>query len=184
MITVDPIRPRYRESLSPPATDGCNPPATVRVMGNSNTSPLAGADILGVDHVGLAVPDLDAAIAFHTGALGGLVSHRETNHDQGVEEAMISYGSGAQIQLLAPLTPESTIAKFIGRNGPGLQQLAYRVTDLEAVSERLRAAGLRLLYPEPRRGTADSRINFVHPKDTGGVLVELVEPAGTAHPSG
>lgn len=142
--------------------------------------PPANADIIGVDHVGLAVPDLEAAIAFHTGVLGGTVGHRETNADQGVEEVMITYGTGAQIQLLAPLTPESTIAKFIDRSGPGLQQLAYRVTDVEAVSARLRAAGLRLLYPQPRRGTAGSRINFVHPKDAGGVLVELVEPAGPA----
>jgi methylmalonyl-CoA/ethylmalonyl-CoA epimerase len=135
--------------------------------------------IVCVDHVGIAVPDLDAAIAFHTLVLGGTVSHREINADQGVEEAMISYGAGAQIQLLAPLTAESTIARFLDRSGPGLQQLAYRVTDVEAVSARLRKAGLRLLFPEPRRGTADSRINFVHPKDAGGVLVELVQPSTT-----
>lgn len=135
--------------------------------------------ILGVDHVGIAVPDLDAAIAFHTLVLGGTLAHREVNTDQGVQEAMISYGTGAQIQLLAPLTTESAIAKFLDRSGPGLQQLAYRVTDVEAVAARLRRAGLRLLFPEARRGTADSRINFVHPKDTGGVLVELVQPAVT-----
>lgn len=138
--------------------------------------------IICVDHVGIAVPDLEAAITFHTTVLGGRLSHREVNQEQGVEEAMISYGSGAQIQLLAPSGPESTIAKFIDRNGPGLQQLAYRVTDVEAVSARLLAAGLRLLYPSPRRGTAGSRINFVHPKDTGGVLVELVEPAAGPRP--
>jgi methylmalonyl-CoA/ethylmalonyl-CoA epimerase len=80
------------------------------------------------------------------------------------------------LQLLAPLNEESTIAKFIDRNGPGLQQLAYRVTDIEAVSAHLRAKGLRLLYEAPRHGTADSRINFIHPKDAGGVLIELVEP--------
>lgn len=136
--------------------------------------------ILAVDHVGLAVPDLDAAITFHTTVLGGSLVHRETNSDQGVEEAMISYGSGAQIQLLAPLTPSSTIAKFIGRSGPGLQQLAYRVVDVDAVSERLREQGLRLLYASARPGTAGSRINFIHPRDTGGVLVELVEPAAAA----
>ena len=85
-----------------------------------------------------------------------------------------------RIQLLAPLTPESTIAKFIGRSGPGLQQLAFRVTDVEAVSATLRERGLRLLYDAPRRGTAGSRVNFVHPKDAGGVLVELVEPS-TGH---
>ncbi len=138
---------------------------------------LADPGILGIDHVGLAVPDLDTAIAFHTGVLGGLLTHRETNEDQGVEEAMIGYGAGAQIQLLAALTPASTIARFLDRNGPGLQQLAYRVDDLDAVSERLRATGLRLLYESGRRGTAGSRVNFVHPKDAGGVLVELVEPA-------
>ncbi len=145
----------------------------------SVSSLLADGSIVCVDHVGIAVPDLEAAIAFHTRVLGGTVSHRETNTDQGVEEAMISYGTGAQIQLLAPLTADSTIAKFLDRSGPGLQQLAYRVTDVEAVSDRLRGAGLRLLFAEPRRGTADSRINFVHPKDTGGVLVELVQPAAT-----
>ena len=134
--------------------------------------------ILGIDHVGLAVPDLDAAITFHTDILGGTLTHRETNADQGVDEAMISYSSGAQIQLLAPSGPSSTIGRFLDRNGPGLQQLAYRVTDVEAVSASLRARGLRLLYDTPRPGTAGSRINFVHPKDTGGVLVELVEPSG------
>ncbi len=91
---------------------------------------------------------------------------------------MISYSSGAQIQLLAPSGPTSTIARFLDRNGPGLQQLAYRVADVEAASAALRAKGLRLLYDAPRRGTAGSRINFVHPKDTGGVLVELVEQSG------
>jgi len=87
----------------------------------------------------------------------------------------------AQVQLLAPLNAESTIAKFLDRNGPGLQQLAYRVTDVEAVSQALRDKGLRLLYDAPRRGTANSRVNFVHPKDAGGVLVELVEPAAGSH---
>ncbi len=141
----------------------------------------AGVPLLGIDHVGLAVPDLDAAIAFHTGVLGGRLSHRETNLDQGVEEAMITYGQGAQVQLLAPAGPTSTIAKFLDRNGPGLQQLAYRVADVDAVSQQLRERGLRLLFDGPRRGTAGSRVNFVHPKDAGGVLVELVEPASAGH---
>ena len=133
--------------------------------------------ITGIDHVGIAVPDLDAAIAFHTGVLGGRLAHREENRDQGVVEAMIAYDGGAQVQLLAPLTPESAIGKFIDRSGPGLQQLAYRVPDAAAATDAVRAAGLRVLYDEPRRGTAGSKINFIHPKDTGGVLVELVEPA-------
>ena len=88
--------------------------------------------------------------------------------------------SGSCIQLLAPLSPESTIAKFLDRSGPGIQQLAYRVTDLDAVSATLRERGMRLLYDAPKRGTSDSRVNFIHPKDARGVLVELVEPAASA----
>lgn len=134
-----------------------------------------------IDHVGLAVPNLDEAIEFHTKVFGWRVLHREKNEEQGVEEAMIGTGDqlpeNAQIQLLAPLNENSTIAKFIDRNGPGMQQLAYRVRDLDDVSAKLRERGVRLLYPEAKRGTHDSRINFCHPKDTGGVLLELVEPA-------
>ncbi|WP_299051502.1 methylmalonyl-CoA epimerase [uncultured Nocardioides sp.] len=131
-----------------------------------------------VDHVGIAVPDLDAAIAFYRDSFGMTLAHEEVNDEQGVREAMMAVGdSGSHVQLLAPLSPESTIAKFLDRSGPGLQQVAYRVVDVEAVSATLRERGLRLLYDEPRRGTAGSRINFVHPKDAGGVLVELVEPA-------
>ena len=138
-------------------------------------------EITGIDHVGIAVPDLDKAIAFHTGVLGGRLAHREENHEQGVSEAMIAYDSGAQVQLLAPLTPESAIGKFIDRSGPGLQQLAYRVPDAAAATAAVKAAGLRVLYDAPRRGTAGSKINFIHPRDTGGVLVELVEPAAALH---
>ena len=135
-----------------------------------------------IDHVGIAVPDLDAAISFYAEAFGMRVQHEEVNEAQGVREAMVSVGdSGSCIQLLAPIDETSTIAKFLDRSGPGLQQLAYRVTDVEAVSQVLRERGLRLLYDEPRRGTSDSRINFVHPKDAGGVLVELVEPAAQGH---
>ena len=131
-----------------------------------------------IDHVGVAVPDLDEAIAFYREKLGMRVLHEETNEEQGVREAMVGVGdSGSCIQLLAPLDERSTIAKFLDRSGPGLQQLAYRVTDVEQVSAILRERGLRLLYDTPRRGTSDSRINFLHPKDAGGVLVELVEPA-------
>jgi len=104
--------------------------------------------------------------------------HEETNEEQGVREAMLAVGDGPRLQLLAPARPDSAIAKFLDRSGPGLQQLAYTVADVEAASAALRARGLRLLYDTPRRGTAGSRINFVHPKDAGGVLVELVEPAG------
>ena len=135
-----------------------------------------------IDHVGIAVPDLDAAIAFYHDTFGVVSVHEETNEEQGVREAMLAVGDGStRIQLLAPLNEQSTIAKFIGRSGPGMQQLAYTVEDIEAVSDALRAKGLRLLYDAPRRGTSDSRVNFIHPKDAGGVLVELVEPAATAH---
>jgi methylmalonyl-CoA/ethylmalonyl-CoA epimerase len=131
-----------------------------------------------IDHVGIAVPDLDEAIAFYRDTFGMETVHRETNEEQGVEEAMVAVGdSGSCIQLLAPLNESSTIAKFLDRSGPGLQQLAYRVTDVEAVCAVLRERGVRLLYDAPRRGSSDSRVNFVHPKDAGGVLVELVEPA-------
>ncbi|HEY8533513.1 MAG TPA: methylmalonyl-CoA epimerase [Micromonospora sp.] len=136
-----------------------------------------------IDHVGIAVADLDAAIEFYGRVFGMRCVHVETNEEQGVREAMISVGpspSGGCIQLLAPLTPDSPIAKFLDRNGPGVQQVAYTVTDVEAASEALRQRGVRLLYDRPRRGTAGSRINFVHPKDAGGVLVELVQPAADA----
>lgn len=131
-----------------------------------------------IDHVGVAVVDLDEAMAFYRDTYGMQVLHEEVNEEQGVREAMVGVGdSGSCIQLLAPLSPESTIAKFLDRNGPGIQQLAFRVEDVEAVSATLRERGLRLLYDAPRRGTSDSRVNFIHPKDAGGVLVELVEPA-------
>jgi methylmalonyl-CoA/ethylmalonyl-CoA epimerase len=138
-----------------------------------------------IDHVGLAVPNLDEAIKFHTEVMGWRVLHRETNEEQGVEEAMIGTGEqgpqNAQIQLLAPLNENSTIAKFLVKNGPGMQQLCYRVADLDKVSAILRERGVRLLYPEPKIGTGGSRINFAHPKDVGGVLLEIVEPANSSH---
>ena len=134
--------------------------------------------LIAIDHVGIAVPDLDAAIAFYATTFGLRVVHQEVNEEQGVHEAMLAVGdSGSWIQLLAPLSEDSTIGRFLARRGQGIQQLAYRVRDLDAVSEILRERDVRLLYPEPRRGTSNSRVNFVHPKDAGGVLVELVEPA-------
>jgi len=131
-----------------------------------------------IDHVGIAVPDLDEAIAFYRDVFGMVSVHVEVNEEQGVREAMLAVGDGeTQIQLLAPLSEASTIATFLERDGPGIQQLAYAVDDIESTSDALRSKGLRLLYDEPRRGTAGSLVNFVHPRDAGGVLVELVEPA-------
>ncbi|MBD0292412.1 MAG: methylmalonyl-CoA epimerase [Jiangellaceae bacterium] len=134
----------------------------------------------GIDHVGIAVPDLAEAIDWYATTFGMRVVHQEVNEEQGVREAMLQVGddsTGAQIQLLAPLRPDSAIGKFLERSGPGVQQVAFRVRNLDAVSEELRERGLQLLYDAPRRGTAGSRVNFIHPKSAGGVLVELVEPA-------
>jgi len=146
---------------------------------------LASALVTAIDHAGIAVPDLDVAAKWYHDHLGMIVTHEEINEEQGVREAMLSVrgapAGSAQIQLLAPLNEASTIAKFIDRSGPGLQQLAYRTSDIDALSERLRADGVRLLYDAPKRGTANSRINFIHPKDAGGVLIELVEPAADGH---
>jgi methylmalonyl-CoA/ethylmalonyl-CoA epimerase len=134
--------------------------------------------VTAIDHVGIAVADLDAAIAWYADTFGLVPTHTETNEEQGVREAMLTApgDSGAAVQLLAPLRPDSAIGKFLDRNGPGIQQMAYRVVDIDASCAALREKGVRLLYDEPRRGTAGSRINFVHPKDAGGVLVELVQP--------
>jgi methylmalonyl-CoA/ethylmalonyl-CoA epimerase len=141
--------------------------------------------ITAIDHIGIAVPDLDAAVAWYATHLGLVETHREINEVQGVHEAMLSVpgadGGAAQVQLLAPLNAESTIAKFLDRSGPGMQQMAYRVSDLDAVSEFVRGRGLRLLFPEPRGGTAGARINFIHPKDAGGVLIELIQHTREPH---
>lgn len=143
-------------------------------MSPTETGPL----ITRIDHVGIAVPDLDEAIAFYTSTFGVRLVHEETNEEQGVREAMLAVGeSGSCIQLLAPLSPDSPIGKFLERSGPGIQQIAYGVDDIDAVGDHLRAAGVRLLYDVPKTGTAGSRVNFVHPKDCGGVLVELVQAA-------
>ena len=133
--------------------------------------------ITAIDHVGIAVADLDVAIEHYTTAYGMTLVHEEVNEEQGVREAMMAVGdSGSFLQLLAPLTPDSTIAKFLDKSGPGIQQMAYRVDSIDEVSEHLRALGMRLLYDAPKKGTAGSRVNFVHPKSAGGVQVELVEP--------
>jgi methylmalonyl-CoA/ethylmalonyl-CoA epimerase len=141
---------------------------------------VTGVGLLRIDHVGVAVADLDAAVEFYQRVFGMRCVHVETNEEQGVREAMMAVGptpDGGYVQLLAPLSPASTIVKFLDRNGPGVQQVAYTVADVDAASAALRDRGVRLLYDEPRRGTAGSRVNFVHPRDAGGVLVELVEPA-------
>ena len=161
-------------------SQGVAGPGPIRDDGAMTSAPLGIPEHLftAIDHVGIAVADLDVAMAFYRDSYGMTVLHEETNEEQGVREAMVAVGdSGSCIQLLAPLSASSTIAKFLERSGPGLQQLAFRVTDIEAVAAILRERGLRLLYDAPKRGTSDSRVNFIPPKDAGGVLVELVEPA-------
>ncbi|MBI2695037.1 methylmalonyl-CoA epimerase [Mycobacterium nebraskense] len=142
---------------------------------------LASALVTAIDHVGIAVADLDAAIAWYHDHLGMVLVHEEVNEEQGIREAMLAVRGApagtAQIQLMAPFDESSTIAKFLDKRGPGIQQMAVRVSDLDSVIEHLRSQGIRLIYEAPRRGTANSRINFIHPKDAGGVLIELVEPA-------
>ncbi|MEP6666568.1 MAG: methylmalonyl-CoA epimerase [Nocardioidaceae bacterium] len=134
--------------------------------------------ITAIDHVGIAVRDLDEAIAFYAENFGFSVVREEVNEDQGVREAMLAVGeSGSCLQLLAPLAPDSVLTRFLDRSGPGIQQLAYRVTSIDDAMAAVAAQGMRLLYDAPHQGTAGSRINFIHPKDAGGVLVELVEPA-------
>lgn len=136
--------------------------------------------ITAIDHVGVAVADLDSAIAWYATHLGMVETCREVNESQGVQEAMLALpqapDSATALQLLAPLSDESTIATFLARHGPGVQQVAYRVTDIDTVTAYLRGRGLRLLFETPGVGTGGARINFLHPKDAGGVLIELIEP--------
>lgn len=132
-----------------------------------------------VDHVGIAVADLDDAIAWYERTFGLRVVHEEVNEEQGVREAMLQVSddmAATQIQLLAPLRPDSPIGRFLQRSGPGIQQLAYRVDDIDAASAVLRSRGVELLYDQARPGTGGCRVNFIHPRDARGVLVELVEP--------
>lgn len=142
---------------------------------------LATSLVTAIDHVGIAVADLDTAIAWYHDTLGMILVHEEVNEEQGIREAMLAVRGApvgtAQIQLMAPIDESSTIAKFLDKRGPGIQQMAVRVSDLDALVSQLREQGVRLIYDAPRRGTANSRINFIHPKDGGGVLIELVEPA-------
>lgn len=131
-----------------------------------------------IDHVGIAVADFDQAVDFYSRALGIDPEHEEVNEEQGVREAMLDVGgTGSCVQLLAPTRADSPIGKFLDRSGPGVHHVAYTVSDLDAASAHLRQAGVRLLYDEPRFGTGGSRVNFTHPKDSGGVLIEIVEPA-------
>jgi methylmalonyl-CoA/ethylmalonyl-CoA epimerase len=129
-----------------------------------------------IDHVGVAVADLDEAIALYEGRLGMPLAHRETVEEQGVEAVLLDVGD-CHVELLRPLGPETAVGKFLDRKGPGLHHVAYRVDDIEAALERLKAEGIELIDTEPRTGIRNSRVAFCHPRSTGSVLTEIVEPA-------
>ena len=129
-----------------------------------------------LDHVGIAVADLDAALALYERDYDLALVHRETVEEQGVEAVLLDVGEN-HVELIAPLSEETGVAKFLAKRGPGLHHVAYQVDDVAAELQRLSAAGLRLLDAEPRVGIRNSRVAFLHPKSTGGVLTELVQPA-------
>jgi methylmalonyl-CoA epimerase len=130
-----------------------------------------------IDHVGVAVSDLDSAIALYEGTFGMPLVHRETVEEQGVEAVLLDVGDG-HVELLAPLGPDTAVGKFISKRGEGLHHVAYRVDDIDRTLDQLRDAGVALIDSEARIGIRGSRVAFVHPKSTGSVLTELVEPAG------
>jgi methylmalonyl-CoA/ethylmalonyl-CoA epimerase len=129
-----------------------------------------------IDHVGVAVDDLDAAIALHEGTFGMALAHREVVEEQGVEAVLLDVGAG-HVELLAPLQPDTAVGRFLASRGPGLHHVAYRVADIESALADLRDRGLRLIDETPRVGIRDSRVAFVHPQSAGGVLTEIVQPA-------
>jgi methylmalonyl-CoA epimerase len=129
-----------------------------------------------LDHVGIAVEDLDGAIALYQDSLGMPLAHRETVEDQGVEAALLDVGEG-HIELLRPLGEDTPVGKFVAKKGGGMHHVAYAVDDIDATLAQIKEAGLELIDAEPRTGIRDSRVAFLHPRSTGGVLTEIVEPA-------
>ncbi len=129
-----------------------------------------------IDHVGVAVEDLDAALTLYEGTLGMPLLHREKVEEQGVEAVLLDVGDG-HVELLSPLGPETPVGKFVDKRGAGLHHVAYAVADIDATLSSLRDAGVELIDSEPRRGIRDSRVAFLHPRSTGGVLTEIVQPA-------
>jgi methylmalonyl-CoA/ethylmalonyl-CoA epimerase len=129
-----------------------------------------------IDHVGVAVEDLDDAVALYSERLGMPVQHREKVREQGVEAVLMGVGE-SHVELLRPLGPETAVGRFLARNGPGLHHVAYGTDDIDSALAAVREAGLRLIDEQPRTGIRNSRVAFVHPRSTGGVLTELVEAA-------
>jgi methylmalonyl-CoA/ethylmalonyl-CoA epimerase len=129
-----------------------------------------------VDHIGIAVEDLDDALALYSGTYGLAVSHRETVAEQGIEAVLLDVGE-SHLELVAPLRPDTPVGRFLARRGPGLHHVAYQVPDIAAALDALRAAGVRLIDEAPRTGIRGSRVAFLHPSASGGVLTEIVQPA-------
>jgi len=129
-----------------------------------------------IDHVGVAVEDLDQAVALYRERFGMTEQHRETVEEFGVEAVLLEIGDG-HVELLQPLSAESGVGKFLARNGPGMHHVAYQTDDIDATLERVRTAGVEAIDEQPRAGIRGSRVAFLHPRSTGGVLTELVEPA-------
>jgi len=129
-----------------------------------------------IDHIGVAVEDLDESIALYRDRLGMREQHRETVEEFGVEAALLEIGD-AHVELLTPIEPDSAVARFLEKNGPGMHHVAYRTSDIDAALQRMSEAGVRLIDEQARTGIQESRVAFVHPKSTGGVLTEIVEPA-------
>jgi len=129
-----------------------------------------------IDHIGVAVADLDAAIALYEREYEMTLAHRETVTDQGVEAVLLDVGEN-HVELLAPLGDDTPVGKFLAKKGPGLHHVAYQTPDIEAELARLKAAGLELIDLTPRVGIRNSRVAFLHPKSSGGVLTEIVQPA-------
>jgi methylmalonyl-CoA/ethylmalonyl-CoA epimerase len=129
-----------------------------------------------IDHIGVATQDLDEAIALYQETLGMPVAHRETVESQGVEAVLLDVGDG-HVELLRPLGPDTPVGVYLEKKGPGLHHVAYAVEDIDGVLTKLKEAGIQMIDSEPRVGIRDSRVAFVHPRSTGGVLTEIVEPA-------
>lgn len=129
-----------------------------------------------IDHIGVATGDLDAALELYGGTLEMPVAHRETVAEQGVEAVLLDVGP-CHVELLRPLGPDTPVGKFLERKGPGLHHVAYRVDDIEATLAQLAEAGVELIDERARTGIRGSRVAFVHPRATDGVLTEIVEPA-------
>lgn len=129
-----------------------------------------------IDHIGVAVENLDDALKTYADRLAMAVVHRETVEEQGVEAILLDVGEG-HVELLSPLGPDTPVGKYLAKKGPGLHHVAYQVEDIETVLASLKASGMRLIDETPRIGIRDSKVAFVHPAATGGVLTEIVQPA-------